>query len=188
LAESTRDTCINLTNHTYFNLAGEGSGPILNQKIMINADKFTPTDNQQIPTGEIIRVESTPFDLRQMTPIGKHILSKDQQLLLANGYDHNFVLGKASSEPLSLAARACSLDSGIELTLYTTQPGLQFYSGNSLNNKIVGKQGHIYAERTGFALETQHYPDSLHHANFPSTLLKKGDLYQQKSFYHFDIC
>lgn len=181
-ATTDKDTIINLTNHSYFNLLG--SGEIFNHQIMINSDYFTPIDNTQIPTGEIKSVTNSPFDLRELTEIKNKINTTDEQILIANGYDHNWVLN--SKEDISiLAVKVYEPNSGRILEVYTTQPGIQFYTGNFLNNTIIGKNNHIYDFRTGFCLETQHFPDSPNQSNFPSTVLKVDEIYNQTTIYKF---
>ncbi|MDE1178057.1 MAG: galactose mutarotase [Edaphobacter sp.] len=172
-AETDKPTVINLTNHTYFNLAGEASGDVLKQEIRLNASSFTPIDATLIPTGRILPVAGTPLDLRHMTPIGAHINADDEQLHLAGGYDHNFVIN-GKSGTLREAAFAVDPQSGRTLRVLTTQPGVQFYSGNFLTGTNHGHSGKLYRQHDGFCLETQHYPDSPNHHNFPSTTLKPG--------------
>ncbi len=184
--EATTDkaTPINLTSHSYFNLAGEGAGNILQQQLMINADRFTPVNKNLIPTGELRPVEGTPFDFRKPEAIGARIDEKDEQLKVARGYDHSFVLSH-KKPGLVLAARAEDLSSGRVLEVYTTEPGVQFYTGNFLDGKIRGKHGHMYPYRGAFCLETQHFPDSPNQSNFPSTILKPGETYRSKTVYKF---
>jgi aldose 1-epimerase len=181
-ATTDRPTVLNLTNHTYFNLAG--GGDILGHKLTLTADKFTPIDETLIPTGELRRVEGTPLDFSQATPIGARIDEEDEQLRLAGGYDHNFVLDNLAGE-LILAARVEEPSSGRVLEVHTTEPGIQFYSGNFLDGTITGRGGVTYRRRTGFCLETQHYPDSPNQPDFPSTVLRPGEKYQQRTNFKF---
>jgi aldose 1-epimerase len=171
-SESTdKDTVVNLTNHTYFNLGGVGSGTILDEEIMINADRFTPTDKGLIPTGELAPVAGTPMDFRHATAIGKRIHDDYQPLKLAGGYDHNWVLNGADGQ-LKLAAKVHDLKSGRVMTVQTTEPGVQFYTGNFLDGTFKSPSGWPYAKNTALCLETQHFPDSPNHPSFPSTELK----------------
>jgi aldose 1-epimerase len=181
-AITDKDTICNLTHHSYFNL--RGSGDVLGYIVYLNADKFTPVDSTLIPTGELQPVAGTPFDFRTPTAIGMRINEDDQQLKYANGYDDNWVLNHPPGE-LGLAARVDDPVSGRVLTVYATAPGIQFYTGNSLNGTIRGKDGRVYQFRDAFCLEPQDFPDAPNHPNFPSAELKPGQLYKSTMIYIF---
>jgi aldose 1-epimerase len=169
-----KDTVVNLTNHSYFNLAGDGKSTILRDEVMLPADQYTPVDAGLIPTGVLAPVEGTPFDFRKSTAIGARINEDNEQLKIAGGYDHNWVLRGMNGE-VKTAARVYDPASGRVLTVTTTEPGVQFYTGNSLTGEAFGKAGVRHAKNTGLCLETQHFPDSPNHPKFPSTELKPGE-------------
>jgi aldose 1-epimerase len=184
-AETTKATPLNLTNHSYFNLAGHDSGSAVGQLMTINADTFLPTDATSIPYGEEAAVEGTPFDFRTPQPIGDRIDDENEQLGFAGGYDHNFCLNKTAANELTFCARAEDPASGRVVEAFTTEPGVQFYAGNFIDGTLKGKDGCMYVRRAGFCLETQHYPDSPNQKNFPTTLLKPGEKYTTKTVYKF---
>jgi len=183
-ATTDKTTVVNLTNHSYFNLAGPGSGDILGTQLVIEADKFTPVDSGLIPTGELRDVTGTPFDFRKATAIGARIGQDDEQIKLGGGYDHNFVLRRKAGDPISLAARAVEPTTGRVLEVWTTEPGTQLYTGNFLDG-VRGKGGVSYTKRSAFCLETQHFPDSPNQPKFPSVVLKPGGRYQTTTVYKF---
>ena len=185
-ATTDKPTIVNLTNHSYFNLAGAGKGNILDQLLMINADKFTPIDTTFIPTGELRDVAGTPMDFRKPTAIGARINDDDPQLKAGLGYDHNWVINR-TGPGLVLAARAVDPVSGRVLEVRTTEPGIQFYSGNFLDGSNMGKGGNVYNYRDGFCLETQHFPDSPNKPEFPPVVLNPGETYSSETVFRFSV-
>jgi aldose 1-epimerase len=187
-ASTDKQTVVNLTNHSYFNLAGQGNGDILSQTIQLNASKFTPVDSELIPTGELRDVRGTPFDFRRPTAIGERINGDDEQLKLGRGYDHNWVLDRKSGfSGIELAAVARDSKSGRVLEVLTTEPGIQLYTGNFLDGTAHGKGGKVYGQRYAFCLETQHFPDSPNHAGFPSTTLFPSKPFHSTTIFRFSV-
>jgi len=186
-AETTKATPLNLTNHSYFNLAGHNSGSAVGQRVTLNADTFLPADATSIPYGEEAAVEGTPFDFRTPHVIGDRIDDENEQLGFAGGYDHNFCLNKTGENELTFCARAEDPASGRVMETFTTEPGVQFYAGNFIDGTLKGKDGCIYVRRAGFCLETQHYPDSPNQPQFPNTILRPGETFASQTLYKFSV-
>lgn len=183
-ASADRTTVLNLTNHVYFNLRGDDRGNILGERVELNAHLYTPTDAQQVPTGKLAPVAGTPFDFRKPAMIGARINDPDEQLRFGSGYDQNFVINGAEGT-LRLAATVTDSESGRKLTVETTEPGLQFYTGNHLDGMFTGRHGVKYERNAGFCLETQHFPDSPNHVDFPSTVLISGKTFRSTTTFTF---
>lgn len=185
-AQTDQETIVNMSNHSYFNLSGAGNNDILDHIVTINADSYTPTDSSQIPTGQIAPVANTPFDFTKPQTVGSRInTAGNTQLQIGNGYDHNFVLNSSAVGTSALAARVVSPRTGISMAVSTTEPGVQFYTANSLD--VTGKENKRYRNRTALCLETQHFPDSINQPNFPSIVLQPGKNYDTTTSYSFSV-
>jgi aldose 1-epimerase len=185
VASTDKDTVVNFTNHSYFNLAGNGSGSVADQLLLVDADRYTPVGPDLIPTGEIAAVDGTPLDFRQMLPIGARLSSAFQQMVYAHGYDHNFVLNKGPGDSLTFAARAYDPRTGRVMDCFTTEPAVQVYTSNGMNGSVVGSSGTTYRQTEAFTLETQHFPDSPNKPNFPTTELKPGQEFRSTTIFRF---
>lgn len=183
-ATTDKTTILNPTHHSYFNLTANPNNDILNHELTINADEFTPVNSELIPTGKLEKVDNTPFDFRKSKKIGQDINSDNEQIKLGLGYDHNFVIKRNNNDVIKIA-EVYEPNTGRLMEVFSDQPGVQFYTGNFLNGSLIGKNGIKYNYRTGFCLETQHFPDSPNHSNFPSVFLKPGEKYTQTTIYKF---
>jgi aldose 1-epimerase len=186
-ATTDKPTVVNLTQHAYFNLAGDGNGDVLGHEFTIYANEYTPVNKQLIPTGKIEPVTDTPFDFRNKVKLTDRVNADNEQIKFGKGIDHNFVLRKKEPGSLTLAARVSEASTRRVMEVHTTEPGVQFYTGNFLDDKLAAKSGKPYAKHSGFCLETQHYPDSPNQAEFPSTVLRPGEEYNSKTVYTFSV-
>ncbi len=186
-AETDAVTVVNLTNHAFFNLGGEGSGPVLDHTLQIHAEKYLPVDRRQIPTGELRAVAGTVFDFTEAKPIGQDIAAQDEQLDIGNGYDHCYVLEKGVSRLDTVAASAWSPRTGIRMDVFTTEPGIQLYTGNFLDGRDTGKSGNRYEKHGAFCLETQHFPDSPNQLSFPAVTLRPGETFRSETIFKFSV-